>query len=316
MTTNTDRHVPVLVQRIVDLFKPAVVQPDPVIVDGTLGLGGHSAALLATYPQLRVIGIDRDSQAREIASGRLAAWADRVTIVAGNFHELPGVLADQGITSVSGVLLDLGLSSLQIDRAERGFAYRVDAPLDMRMSPEESLTAADVLNTYSEDQLAAVLREFGEERFAKRIASRIVEARQAAPIVRSGELVALIHDAIPRAAQKGGHPAKRTFQALRMEVNQELDSLRAVVPAVLKALRVGGRFCCLAYHSGEDRIIKRAFTKAATDAAPDRMPIVPNHLRAQFRLVVAEKPTAKEIEQNPRAASARLRAIERVREAA
>ncbi len=312
----TDVHDPVMRDRIVDLLRPALSRPGAVYVDGTLGLAGHAIAILEACPEARLVGIDRDLDAHEVARERLGALAERATLVHAVYDELPEVLDDLGLDTVDAILLDLGLSSLQIDRTERGFAYRVDAPLDMRMNPTEGPTAADVLNTYSVRDLSRILSRYGEERFADRIARAIVAER---PFDTSARLVEIISGAIPAAARHtGGHPAKRTFQALRIEVNRELEALDGVLPAAIDALAVGGRMAVLAYHSLEDRAVKRAFAARATDRAPREMPVVPDHLKAELTLLTrgAEKPSAEEIAANPRAASARLRVAERTKEAA
>lgn len=318
MTGFTDVHDPVMIDRIVELLSPALQRPGAVYVDGTLGLAGHASAILAANPEARLVGIDRDPDAHEVARERLGALADRATLVQAVYDELPDVLTDLGIGRIDAILLDLGLSSLQIDRTERGFAYRVDAPLDMRMNPTQGSTAADVLNTYSAGELARILKWYGEERFADRIARAVVAARQDAPFERSGRLVDVISSAIPAAARHaGGHPAKRTFQALRIEVNRELAALEGVLPAAVAALAVGGRFAVLSYHSLEDRLVKRTFAAGAADRAPRDLPVVPENLRAELRLLTrgAERPGAEETATNPRAASARLRVAERIREA-
>ena len=310
-------HVPVLADRIVDLLAPALAAHGSTYVDGTLGLGGHASLILETCPGARLVGIDRDPAALALAAERLARFGDRVRLFRAVYSELPDVLCRAGVPAVQAVCLDLGLSSLQIDRRERGFAYSVDAPLDMRMDPDSPLTAAMIVNTWPAADLAQILRRFGEERFADRIADRIVGARDAEPFTSSARLVAVIADAIPAAARNsGGHPAKRTFQALRIAVNTELEALAEVLPQALAALAPGGRLAVLAYHSGEDRLVKRAFADASRDHVPPGVPAVPEAYRAKFRLLTrgAERPTAAEVEANPRAASARLRAITRNQE--
>ena len=314
-------HVPVLLSEVVALLSPALEASNEsggqcVLVDCTLGLGGHAEALLRACPQASLIGLDRDPQALAIAGRRLAPFADRITLIEAVYDQLPEVLDELGLQAVQGVLLDLGLSSLQIDDRQRGFSYAVDAPLDMRMGPSGK-TAADVLNTYSAAELASVLRRYGEERFATRIADRIVAAREDTPFHSSARLVKLIDAAIPMAARRsGGHPAKRTFQALRIEVNQELESLESVLPSAIAALSLGGRIAVLAYHSLEDRLVKQVLSAAAHDRAPRDLPVVPAELRPQLRLLTkgAIRPTATEVAANPRAASARLRAAERIAE--
>lgn len=311
------RHVPVLLPRIVDLLEPALTEPDAVYVDCTLGLGGHAAAILTRCPQARLVGIDRDPQALDLARRRLARFADRVDLVQAVYDELPQVLDSVGAPKVQAILADLGLSSLQIDRRERGFAYAVDAPLDMRMDTAQELTAAGVVNTYSVADLQRTISRFGEDRFAPRIARAIVKARGQEPFATSARLVQVVADAIPRGMRVTGHPAKRTFQALRIEVNRELEALDGLLPAAVAALAVGGRVAVLAYHSLEDRAVKRVLRAAASDRAPRDLPIVPPGLGPQLRLLTrgAEKPDAAEIAANPRAASARLRAAERIEEA-
>lgn len=312
-------HVPVLVERIVELLRPALAGEPAWYVDGTLGLAGHAAAVLDACPSASLIGIDRDPEALAIAGSRLARFGDRVRLFHATYHELPDVLAEAGVREVQAICLDLGLSSLQIDHTERGFAYAVDAPLDMRMNPEQDLTAAQVVNTWPARELARILREFAEDRFASRIADAIVHARAEEPFTSSARLVEVVAGAIPVAARNsGGHPAKRTFQALRIAVNAELASLAAVLPAALDALAPGGRMAVLAYHSGEDRLVKRAFVAATSDHVPAGVPAVPAGYAAGFRLLTrgAERPAAAEVAVNPRAASARLRAVERLQEAA
>ena len=289
------------------------------MVDATLGLGGHSEAMLDSFPDVRLVGLDRDLDALRITTARLAPYAERITLVHAVYNELPAVLTRLGLDRVDGVLFDLGVSSMQLDVAERGFAYSQDAPLDMRMDSTAGVTAADVLNTYSVDELARVLREFGEERFARRIATRVVRERAIAPFDRSARLVDLIREAIPAPARRtGGNPAKRTFQALRIEVNDELDSLRRALPGALSRLAMGGRVVVMSYQSLEDRIVKRLFAESTSTTAPLDLPVVPEALLPQFRLLTrgSEKASANEVEANSRAASVRLRAVERVREAA
>jgi 16S rRNA (cytosine1402-N4)-methyltransferase len=313
----SQRHVPVLRDRCVALLAPALEVPGAVVVDLTLGMGGHSEALLRGCPQAMLIGVDRDPQALELAGRRLAEFGDRVRLVHAVYDQLPQVLAELGIAKVRGVLMDLGVSSLQLDETERGFAYSVDAPLDMRMDTGEGLTAADVLNTYSAGDLIRVLRDYGEERFAKRIVSAIVREREATPFYTSARLVELIRDNVPAATRRtGGNPAKRTFQALRIEVNQEIEVLERAVPAAVDALAVGGRIAVLAYHSLEDRIVKRAFAAGARSTTPEGLPVELADHAPRLRLLTrgAEVPDAVEMATNPRAASARLRAVERIRE--
>ncbi len=332
MSTPTDpaaaRHLPVLAARCVELLEPALAAPRSVLVDCTLGLGGHTEAVLRKLPDVRVIGIDRDPEAIALAGRRLAAFADRFRAVHAVYDQVRDVVgqvasaapAGWGRTlaagTVQGVLMDLGLSSLQIDVPERGFSYAQDAPLDMRMDPSDGPTAADVLNTYDERALVRVLREWGEERFAPRIARAVVRRRERAPWTRTGELAQTVRDAIPAAARRtGGNPAKRTFQALRIEVNGELDALRRALPDAVDLLDVGGRIVVESYHSLEDRMVKHALTRGASVSAPPGLPVIPDDAQPYLRLLTrgAEEADAAELDANPRSASVRLRAAERVR---
>lgn len=308
-------HVPVLLDRVLDLLAPSVAGEHPVVVDATLGLGGHTEAMLNRFPDLHVIGIDRDPEALALAKARLATFGDRVTYAHAVYDEIGDVVRNAGLTTVNGVLFDLGVSSMQLDVADRGFAYAQDAPLDMRMNPEDELTAATVLNTYSAVDLAKVLRYYGEEKFAKRIAESVVADRVREPFTTSARLVDLIRASIPAAARRtGGNPAKRTFQALRIEVNDELGAYRRALPAALEVLAPGGRVVVLAYHSLEDRITKHALAKVTKTDVPRDLPFVPEGHEAKFRLVTrgAEVATESEIDDNSRARSVRLRVVERV----
>jgi 16S rRNA (cytosine1402-N4)-methyltransferase len=315
-------HVPVLLDRCVELLTPALTRTNTdgegaVLIDATLGAGGHTERFLTELPGLRVIGLDRDPNALRIAGERLARFGDRVMLVRTRYDGIGGVLAETGYwtSQVHGILFDLGVSSMQLDRTERGFAYSVDAPLDMRMDPDAELTAAEVVNTYDEKTLSRVLREFGEERFASRIAKQIVRRRAQRPFATTGELVELLYQAIPAPARRtGGHPAKRTFQALRIVVNGELDSLRDALPAALTALAPGGRIVVMAYQSLEDRIVKNQFAAATASRTPQGLPVeLPGHGPEFVALTRgAERAGADEIESNPRSASVRLRALEKV----
>ncbi|MGI5129356.1 16S rRNA (cytosine(1402)-N(4))-methyltransferase RsmH [Pseudonocardia sp. CA-107938] len=311
------RHVPVALPRVAELLAPALSVDGAVLVDATLGLGGHAAALLARHPGLTLVGLDRDPDALEIARRRLAAHAERVHLVHTVYDGIGEALAGLGIPRVHGVLFDLGVSSLQLDAEARGFSYSRDADLDMRMDPTTGPTAADVLNTYPVPALARLLREYGEERFASRIAAAVARRREQAPLRRSAELVELLYEAVPAASRRtGGHPAKRTFQALRIEVNGELDALRAALPAALDALAVGGRIVVLSYQSLEDRIVKRELAARAASTTPVGLPVeLPGH-GPEFTLLVrgAEQADEDEIAANPRAAPVRLRAAERIAE--
>ncbi len=316
---STPRHVPVLRDRVIALLAPAIDGPGSVLVDATLGLGGHAEQALTLFPDLRLVGLDRDPEALRLSGERLAGFGERVTLVHAVYDELPEVLAGLGLRRIHGILFDLGVSSMQLDETGRGFAYAQDAPLDMRMDPSGGRTAADVLNTYSAADLARVLRQYGEERFASRIAARVVVERKVAPFTTSARLVDLIREAIPAPARRtGGNPAKRTFQALRIEVNGELDALRRAIPQALEALAIGGRIVVMSYQSLEDRIVKHALAEGAHPDVPPGLPVVPDSLQPWLRLLTrgAETADAGEIEENPRAASVRVRAAERVRAAA
>ncbi|SER48211.1 16S rRNA (cytosine1402-N4)-methyltransferase [Propionibacterium cyclohexanicum] len=310
-------HIPVMSEQVVELLSPALDHEGAVYVDGTVGLAGHASLILQANPRARLIGIDQDGDALALAARRLDRFGGRAHLVRARFDELPRVLDDLGVHSLDAMLLDLGLSSLQIDRPERGFAYRTDAPLDMRMDDRNELTAARVLNDYEPGRLVGVLREYGEERQAARIVRAIVAEREKAPFENSARLVRVIESAIPAAvrARSSGHPARRTFQALRIEVNGELKVLQAVLPHVLARMTVGARLAVLAYHSLEDRIVKQVFAKASQDSAPAGLPVVPDELAARFALVThgAQRPSAEELAANPRSASARLRVLRRIR---
>jgi len=314
------RHVPVMLDRVVALLEPALDRADrpdgAVLVDCTLGLGGHSEAVLERIPTARVVGIDRDTAALELAGQRLAPYGDRFTGVHAVYDELPEVLQELGLRRVDAVLFDLGVSSMQLDLRERGFAYAEDAPLDMRMDGSTGRTAADVLNTYPVAELSRILKEYGEEKFARKIAGAVVREREKEPFTTSARLVELLYAEIPAPARRtGGHPAKRTFQALRMEVNDELAVLRRAIPAAIDAIAVGGRVVVESYHSLEDRLVKQAFAAATRSTVPVDLPFVPAGSEPALRLVTrgSEKASPAEIQDNPRAASVRLRALERVR---
>jgi len=312
-------HVPVLLDRVLALLAPALADRPAVVVDATLGLGGHAEALLAAHPQLTLVGLDRDRTALARSGERLARFAGRTHLIHAIYDLMPEVLERLGVPGVDGVLFDLGVSSMQLDVAERGFAYARDAPLDMRMDPDGALTAAEVVNTYPVPKLARVLREYGEERFALRVAQAIARARRDGPLDSTAQLAELVRAAIPAATRRhGGHPAKRTFQALRIEVNGELDSLRSAVPSALAALHVGGRIVALSYHSLEDRIVKQSIAALASDLTPVGLPVALAERGPQLRLLGrgSEPASEAEIQANPRAASVRLRAAERIRESA
>ncbi len=310
-------HVPVLLDRCVELLTPALTRhhadgSGAVLVDATLGAGGHTERFLTDLPGLRVVGLDRDPNALRIAGDRLARFGDRVRFERTRYD---GYWDDRQEPVVDGVLFDLGVSSMQLDLIDRGFSYAHDAPLDMRMDPDAPLTAAEILNTYDERALTRVLREYGDERFANRIAARVVRRRATTPFVSTAELVEVLYEAIPAATRRtGGHPAKRTFQALRIAVNGELDSLRDALPAALAALSGGGRIVVMAYQSLEDKIVKSLFASATASRTPPGLPVELPGYEAEFVALTrgAEQADAEEIERNPRSAPVRLRALEKI----
>ena len=310
-------HQPVLLDDCVSLVTPALNHPDAVVVDCTLGLAGHSTAFLKAAPQARLIGIDRDAEALGLATRRIAeaGFSDRFTPVHAAFDALADVLDSRGIEQVDAMFMDLGLSSLQIDETDRGFSYSHDAPLDMRMDPTQSLTAADVLATYSAQELTRVFREYGEERFARQIASRIVRDRADEPLTTSGQLNRLVDRVVPQAHRPAGNPAKRVFQALRIEVNGELDKLASTLPQAASHLAVGGRIVVESYHSLEDRTVKRFMAQGLRVDVPAGLPVVPEDAKPFFSELTrgAVKADETEIAANPRSASVRLRGVELVR---
>lgn len=308
-----DIHTPVLLDRCVELLAPALQADGAVLVDATLGMGGHAEAFLERFRNIRLIGLDRDTDALRIAGERLARFADRITLVHTVYDEIG--LHAQG---AAGILFDLGVSSLQLDEAERGFAYSKDAPLDMRMDQTKGVTAAEVIATYNEGNLRRIFERYGEEKLAGRYARFIIEARQKQPITRSGELVEILIAATPAAAQRAGHPAKRVFQALRIEVNAELNVLADAIPAAMDALSVGGRIVVMSYQSLEDRLVKQAFAAGAASTTPPGLPVeLPEHA-PRFRIVTKGAELADDAERarNPRAIPVRLRAAEKIRESA
>lgn len=314
------QHVPVLLERVVELIGVGVHAArergiTPIVVDGTLGMGGHSEAILTEFEDVHLIGIDRDTQAIDIATQRLAPFADRTDIIHAVDDELPEILDDLGVDQISAILLDLGVSSLQLDEDERGFSYSRPAPLDMRMDRTQKLTAAEVLATYSETDLRRILREYGEEKMAGRIAKIIVADREHTPWETSQQLAAMLSRVLPETKKKS-HPAKRTFQALRIEVNDELGVLRTALPEALKALHLGGVAVIESYQSLEDTIVKKIFRSATTTSAPPDMPVVPEELQPWLSEIVrgAELADSEEAENNPRAKSVRLRAVKKIRE--
>jgi 16S rRNA (cytosine1402-N4)-methyltransferase len=304
------RHIPVLRDEVVSLFASV---PPGVIIDATVGGGGHASALLSTYDGLGVVGLDRDPVALEAARERLSTFGDRVTLLHAAFSSLDAVVSDLDLGPLSGVLFDLGVSSAQLDVPGRGFSFRQTGPIDMRMNPTAGSTAAELVNALPEDALAALFRENGEGRWAGRIARAVVAAR---PLTSTTQLAEVVASAVPAAARRKGHPARRVFQALRIEVNDELRELAAALPMALSHLNVDGVCAVISYHSGEDRLTKTAFATAASGGCvcPPGMPCVcgavPHH-RLVFR--GSRKPTAAEVAANPRAESARLRAIVRTK---
>jgi len=309
-------HVSVMLDRCIELLTPAINSSQkPVIVDATLGLGGHTESLLAKFPNLTVIGIDRDTDALKRASERLAPFADRLFTAHTTFDAITSVVNSFGFSHINGALFDLGVSSMQLDETNRGFSYSHDAPLDMRMDRSQSLTAAEIVNTYEPGQLVRILRTYGEEKFATRVVESIVKAREIAPLNSTAELAALIKNAIPAATRRtGGNPAKRSFQALRIETNDELGAITRALPAALQLLSVGGRLVVMSFQSLEDRIVKDLFVASTTSGTPRDLPFELPEFAAKFSLVIrgSETPSAQELEENSRSTSVRLRAIERV----
>jgi 16S rRNA (cytosine1402-N4)-methyltransferase len=308
-------HVPVLLQRCLELLAPALDRDHPVHVDATVGLGGHADAVLNAYPRVHLVGLDRDPDALALSRRRLARFGDRVRLEHAVYDQLPDVMNRLDLDTVDSVLFDLGVSSMQLDDAGRGFAYAQDAPLDMRMDPTTGTTAADVVNTYPVGELTRVLRTYGEEKFASRIAAAIARERNKAPLTSTARLAELVRESIPAPARRtGGHPAKRTFQALRIEVNGELAALDAALPEAIDALSVGGRIVVLSYHSLEDRMVKQAFAARARSSAPVDLPVVLPGSGPTLRLLTkgAELASPAEVQANPRAASVKLRAAQRI----
>jgi 16S rRNA (cytosine1402-N4)-methyltransferase len=310
------KHVPVALERCIQLLAPVITENSkPVIIDCTLGLGGHAKVLLERYSNLHLIGIDRDQSALDLAAKTLAPVIDRVSLVHSTYDQIEKILADLKIEKVDGILFDLGVSSMQLDEASRGFAYSQSAQLDMRMDQSAELTAAIVLNTYSHGQLAKLLQRFGEEKFASKIAENIIKAREAGRLKTTTDLAEIVKDSIPAPARRtGGNPAKRTFQALRIEVNQELSILERAIPAALASIKVGGRIVVMSYQSLEDRIVKTFFAEATKSNTPLGLPMELPNSAAKFRLLLngSEAADLNEQESNPRSQSMRLRAIERV----
>lgn len=323
-TTHTEHgHIPVMRDRIAELLAPALNRENAVLMDATLGAGGHSEYLLSTFPTLRILGVDRDARALSQARERLSIFGDRfhaiqcrfdeaqVTLAADPSHEVAQLVLTEGL---AGSLFDLGVSSMQLDQVERGFAYRTDAPLDMRMDPTTGITAADVLNTYSHGDLARVLKTYGDERFAGKIASAVLKEREKEPFSTSARLVELLYNTIPAATRRsGGHPAKRTFQALRVEVNRELEAIELALPNTAAMTRSAGRMVVMSYQSLEDRLVKKFFAELCASKTPAGLPMDLPGTAPEWVAITrgAEKASAQEIEDNPRAAPVRVRAIEK-----
>ena len=312
----TPRHVPVLADRVLALLAPALNQPNAVLIDATLGHGGHSELALNAFPKLTVIGLDRDLNAIRLSTERLAQFGSRIILVHAVYDQISEVLDQHNLDGAQGILFDLGVSSMQLDQPERGFSYSVDTHLDMRMDQSCGLTAAEVLNTYEPGNLVRILRNFGDEKFAPRIVERVVRERALEPFNRSARLVELIREAIPSAARRtGGNPAKRTFQALRIEVNSELSVLERAIPSAIDSLALGGRIVAMSYQSLEDKIVKRVFAQRSVANVPHGLPVIPEAAKPELSLLTrgSEKATDNEIEHNSRSASVRLRAAERIR---
>lgn len=306
-------HISVLLNECIDNLN---IKPDGIYVDGTMGGGGHSLEIAKRLTTGRLICIDQDPNAHEAAGKRLAEYKDRITFVRDNFGNIKSILDSLGIEKIDGMLLDIGVSSHQLDEAERGFSYQQDAPLDMRMNPDRPFSAYDVVNGYDEDELDRVIFTYGEERWARRIAQFIVKEREAKPIETTGELVGIIKKAVPKGARKDGpHPAKRTFQAIRIEVNGELEVLQRAIDDVAARLAVGGRLCIITFHSLEDRIVKEAFRKQENPCiCPPQFPVCVCGKKPLGRVITRKPilPSKEELEENPRSRSAKLRVLEGV----
>ena len=309
-------HTPVAVERCVDLLSPALINKSkPYLIDATLGLGGHAKIFLERFANLNLIGLDRDASAIQIAKSNLTPYEMRTTLINTTFDQIQSSLNTAGIGSADAILFDLGVSSMQLDQSERGFSYSYEAPLDMRMDQSAPLTAAEVLNTYNHGQLAKILQNYGEEKFASKIAENIIKARVNGSLKTTTDLAAIVKDSIPAPARRtGGNPAKRTFQAIRIEVNQELAILERAIPAALSALSVGGRLVVMSYQSLEDRIVKGCFANVTKSSTPLGLPVELPNSAATYKLLLSSSQGADADEQlsNPRSQSMRLRAIERV----
>ena len=309
----TFEHIPVLKNEVIEGLH---IDPRGVYVDGTLGGGGHSGEILRRIPEGRLIGIDQDDAALQAADRHLASIGDNYTLLKGNFVNMKDLLAAENIEKVDGILLDIGVSSHQFDTGERGFSYRYDGPLDMRMNPSDELSARDIVNTYDEDELSQIFWEYGEERWGKRIAEFIVEERKTDPIETTFDLVEIIKKAIPGGARReGGHPAKKTFQALRIAVNRELEVLEEVIPDAVSLLKPKGRLAIITFHSLEDRIVKNEFKYLNQDCiCPPRQPICTCDKKREIKIITRKPITAteKELDENNRSHSAKLRIAEKI----
>lgn len=304
-----------MLQRCIDLLEPGIKGQNPVVLDCTLGLGGHSESLLLQFPNLRVIGIDRDPSAIDLASKRLAAFGDRFTPALAVYDQISEVLEHNQIEKVDGVLMDLGVSSMQLDQSDRGFSYAKDSFLDMRMNQNLGTTAADLLAELSAGELTRIFRSYGEERFAPQIARKIVAERELSAVTSSEQLNRIVESVVPKAPGKTtGHPAKRVYQALRIAVNDELGALERALPQAIDALNIGARIVVMSYHSLEDGIVKEAFQSAATSKTPIGMPFELPGTSPSLRVITkgVERASEIELQQNPRSASARLRAAEKL----
>ena len=307
------KHQSVLLEETINNLN---IQPDGIYVDGTLGGGGHAFHVCSRLSEKgRFIGIDQDAAAIEAAGERLRPFGDKVTIVRSNYSDMKQVLQSLGVSGVNGIVLDLGVSSYQLDTAERGFSYRENAPLDMRMDQRQEKTARDIINGYSEMELYRIIRDYGEDKFAKNIAKHIVRARQEKPVETTDELTEIIKAAIPMKFRAvGGHPAKRTFQAIRIELNQELEVLRGHLKEMVELLDDGGRICIITFHSLEDRIVKNIFRKCANPCeCPPSFPACVCGKKSMGKVITRKPilPSEEELEINPRAKSAKLRVFER-----
>ena len=308
------KHIPVALARTISLLTPAIISSsNPVVVDATLGLGGHSFELLSSFPNLRIIGIDRDKKALELAKNRLAKFSERITFNHAIYSEFHNILNANSVEQIDGALFDFGVSSMQLDEADRGFSYSKSAPLDMRMDQSKGITAQQVIDTYEKKDLIQILRNYGEEKFASKIADNLVKNR--GRVNSTLELADLVKASIPAPARRtGGNPAKRTFQALRIEVNGELKAIESAIPQAMSSLKIGGRLVTLSYQSLEDKIVKSIFANATKSITPLGLPIELPNSKAKFKLLISssEGASASEISANSRAESLRLRAIERV----